>query len=53
MRTGIDQSLKEIAEKKAALNDTEQKLTSMKAKNVETVEKYNTLFSDAEGDAKK
>ena len=30
-----------------------RKLTSMKAKNVETIEKYNTLFSDAEGDAKK
>lgn len=53
INTGIDQSLKEIAEKKAALNDTEQKLTSMKAKNVETIEKYNTLFSDTEGDAKK
>jgi hypothetical protein len=50
---GIDQSLKEIAEKKAALNDTEQKLLDMKAKNVDTIAKYNTLFASTETEGEK
>lgn len=48
INTGIDESLRAIAEKKANLNATEKKLVEMKAKNVETIRKYSALFGTTE-----
>lgn len=48
VNSGIDESLRAIAEKKASLNATEKQLVEMKAKNVETIRKYSTLFGTTE-----
>lgn len=52
LNSEINESLLDIADKKALLDATEKEMISIKEKNIETIKKYSALFDKAEEEDK-